>query len=73
MRQKVPVAVICILCLIKVIMLVFPGASVRRVRDLYSGRYRLQADNLCQKKDPFLLVVVVSSPKNYYQEGTIPI
>ena len=73
MRQKIPVAVICILCVIKVIMLVFPRASVRRVRDVYSGSYVLQAENLCQKKEPFLLVIVVSSPKHYYQGGTIPI
>ena len=44
MRQKIPVAVICILCLIKAIMLVFPRASVQRVRDVYSGRYVLQAE-----------------------------
>ena len=71
MRQKVPLAVICTLCLIKAIMLVFPRASVLRVRDVYSGRYVLEAENLCEEKDPFLLVVVVSSPKNYHQRKLI--
>ena len=70
-------AVFCVLFLVKAYLLIRALAwvlsikenNVLRVRDVYSGGYILKPDNLCEKREPFLLVVVVSSPKNYYQGG----
>ena len=79
MRKRVPLAVFCVLFLVKAYVLIRALAwvlsikenKVLRVRDVYSGGYILKPDNLCEKREPFLLVVVVSSPKNYYQGGAI--
>ena len=81
MKRRVSIAVIFTLFLIKglfwvfatvkVFMFVFPKVKVQRVRDVYSDNFVLMADNLCEKKEPFLLIVVVSSPKNYYQGDII--
>ena len=77
MRKRVPLAVFCVLFLVKAYLLIraltwvlsIKENNVLRVRDVYSGGYILKPDNLCKKGEPFLLVVVVSSPQNYYQGG----
>ena len=79
MRKRVPLALFLILFLVKAFLLIraltwvlsIKENKVLRVRDVYSGGYILKPDNLCEKGEPFLLVVVVSSPQNYYQGGAI--